>query len=269
MQGPTEAHWAPIKGTLQSRQVPQPLRAELRGKLVGRYDGLLLYGSWARGDAEDGSDLDTLVLNFRGLRPDRAGRVSVADYSEAELRDVSETLFGYHLVRDGVILFDRAGQLSTILESIMPPAPGTVKERVRSLTPVLDVSPEDRSVYIEGLTQVARYLLRSALYAEALDHGEPCFSVREIAERKQDPGVAVVLSSHASVRPAASPAVFDDLQVRLSTVIGPLLPNPYGDLHALIEGAWEGNRELSNFATLALSDGTDELPYDELQKVTL
>lgn len=254
---------------MHSSQVPPALRAELRGKLAGRFDGLLLYGSWARGDADGRSDLDTLVLNFSGIRPDRAGRVSVAKYNEVELNDASETLFGYHLVRDGVILLDRSGQLSTILGNILPPAPGAVTERVRLLAPVLDVSADDGGKYIEGLTQVARYLLRSALYAEALDQGAPCFSVREIAERKQDPDLATVLSSHEAVRPAASAAVFSDLRARLTTVIGPLPLNTFGDLHGLIEGAWECYRELSNFATMALSDGTEELPYDALPKVTL
>jgi predicted nucleotidyltransferase len=221
--GLTDADWEPIEDILQSRLVPPILRAELRGKLAGRYDGLLLYGSWARGDADCESDLDTLLLNFRGMQPDRAGRVSVAKYNDVELANVSETLFGYHLVRDGVILFDRVEQLSRILESIRPPVPRAVTARIRSLSPVLDVSSDDRSKYMEGLTQVARYLLRSALYAEALGQGEPCFSVREIAERKQDPSLAIVLSSHAAVRPAAGSAVLTDLQVRLNTVIGPLL----------------------------------------------
>ena len=267
--GPSGSDWAVIDAALASQEVPSPLRNELREKLAGKFDGLLLYGSWARGDADNQSDLDTLVLNFRGVRPARDGRVSVADYDETELGAVTGTLFGFHLVRDGLILIDRAGDLSTILATIQQPAPKAVIERVRSLTPVLDVSKEDRLEYIEGLTQVARYLLRSALYAEALDHGEPCFSVREIAQRKQDAQLATILSSHEAVRPVANLVVFDDLRARLSTAVGPLLPNTYGDLHGLIEGAWESNRELSNFATLALSDGKDELPYDELPRVTL
>lgn len=267
--GLTDSEWDQIEAALAARHVPPALRSELRAKLSGRYDGLLLYGSWARGDADGDSDLDTLVLNFRGIRPSRGGRVSVADYDDTSLCDVNKTLFGFHLVRDGLILFDPASRLAEILAGIEAPLPGAVIDRVRSLTPVLDISNKDLDRYIEGLGQVARYLLRSALYAEALDAGEPCFSVREIADRKSDPDLATVLSSHETVRPTASPAVFHDLTARLASVIGPLLPNPYGDLHGLIEGSWKHERELSNFATLALSDGRDELPYDELPKVTL
>src|SRR6478752_7201377 len=100
MQGPTDADWARIEHTLQSRHVPPVFCADLRGKLSGRYDGLLLYGSWARGDATDDSDLDALALNFIGMQPDRGGRVGLAHYNEVQLRAVSGTLFGYHLVRD-------------------------------------------------------------------------------------------------------------------------------------------------------------------------
>ena len=267
--GPTDSVWAGIDATLRLRHVPLTFRNELRSKLTGKFDGLLLYGSWARGDAGEHSDLDTLVLNLRGNRPAPEGHVSVADYDEVELRAASGTLFGYHLVRDGLILVERSGCLSRILATIEPPAPGAVTERVRSLTPVLDVSTDDREKYISGLTKVARYLLRSALYAEALDHGEPCFSVREIAQRKNDAQLAAVLSSHELIRPAADSTVFNHLCDNLGKVVGPLLPNSYGDLHGLIEGAWADNQELSNFATLALSDGKDELPYDELPKVTL
>jgi hypothetical protein len=137
------------------------------------------------------------------------------------------------------------------------------------LTPVLDVSEMDRRKYMEGLTQVGRYLLRTAMYAQALDEGRPCFSVREIADRNRDPALVAVLSSHLTVRPAASLEVFEDLRGRLAAVLGTLAPNQYGTLHGLIEGSWTNNPELSNFATLALASEGDELPYDELPRVTL
>lgn len=263
------ADWQALEAALTARGVPPTLRTELRGRLAGRYDGLLLYGSWARGDAGVDSDLDVLALNYLGTFPREEGRVSLARYTSSELSDMSGTLFGFHLTRDGVILRDRNAQLSRILRTIQSPEPGSVISRIRSLTPVLDVSSEDRSRYIEGLTRVARYLLRSALYAEAIDQGEPSFSVREIAQRKDDPDLVGVLSSHVGVHPPASDAVFEDLRLRLAALIGPLNSNPYGGLHELIEGAWRSDRDLSSFATLALSDDGREHLYEELPKVTL
>lgn len=267
--GLADPEWQPIAEALIRHGIPALLRSELRTKLSGRYDGLLLYGSWARGDANEGSDLDILVLNFSGLAAGGHGQVNIAKYSVAQLKDLSGTLFGFHLARDGLVLFDPDGILGPAVAGIEPPPSGSVVARVRSLSQVLDVAAEDRAKYLEGLTKVARYLLRSALYALALDEGEPCFSVREIAERRHDPALASILSSHADVRPEASKEVFDDLCRRLAELVGPLARNPYGDLHGLIEGAWTVNRDLSNFATLALADDADELPYDELPKVTL
>jgi hypothetical protein len=267
--GLDDAQWTPIDDALRKRGVPQDLRDELRSRLLGTSDGLLLYGSWARGDADADSDLDVLALNYKGVAPPAGGGVSIALYTDLDLSAASGTLFGYHLVRDGRIIIDERDRLATVLSEINPPAPGTVIARIRSLAAVLDVPPADRAEYIEGLTQVARYLLRSAMYAEALDQNQPCFSVREIAERVGDPSLAVVLSSHKTVRPPASDELFDDLLGRLTATVGELDQNPYGDLHGLIEATWETNRDLSNFGTLALSKGEDDLPYDELPKVIL
>ncbi len=260
--------WAAIQTVLASSGVPMRLQLELKQKLDGTFDGLLLYGSWARGDADDSSDLDVIALGHTGPELEFGGDVSLSRYSEDELLKASGTLFGFHLARDGQVLFERDGRLSRILANLQAPEPGRVLARIRSLTPVLDVPAKDEGEYVEGLTQVARYLVRSALYAEALDEGQPCFSVREIAARKDDAALATVLSSHSTVRPSASPSVLADLRRRLIHVIGPLQANKYGDLHGLIEGAWEGDRDLSNFATLALGQD-DELPYDELPKVVL
>ncbi len=55
-----------IRSLLASLGVPTHLHVELQEKLAGTCDALLLYGSWARGDADQASDLDVLALNFKG-----------------------------------------------------------------------------------------------------------------------------------------------------------------------------------------------------------
>jgi len=266
----TSLAWPSIDDRLSGLGVPSTLRAELRSEVIGNWLAMLLYGSWARGDANAESDIDVLLLDAgSNLQSRRHEHISVARYGIRDVSNLSGTLFGYHLVRDGLVLHDTDDQLAGALASIEAPEPGSVISRVRSLAAVLDVSEADRGKYIEGLTKVGRYLLRTALYAQALDAGRPCFSVREIAERKHDPALVYVLSSHAAVRPAASLEVFSELCGRLAAAVGQLAPNAYGSLHGLIEESWTHDRELSNFATLILAGEEDELPYDELPRVTL
>lgn len=263
--------WKSVDRKLADLGVPASLRRDAGARLRAQeFQAALLYGSWARGDADSTSDLDVLLVGVgSGPVVVRNESVSIARYSPEDLRALSGTLFGFHLARDGVLLYDTNYQLAHAIAAIKPPAPGAIIARARALALALDVSEGDRREYIEGLTKVARYLLRTAMYAQALDAGRPCFSVRELAIRNSDPALVAALSSHESVRPAANAAVFNDLRGRLAAVVGDLPPNPYGSLHRLIEESWSGDRELSSFATLILADEGDELPYDELPRVTL
>ena len=265
------AVWEAVEEKLIGLQVPSPFREELRKKATGDWQAMLLYGSWARGDADADSDLDVLVIHADTHYPSIGdGQVSLARYDSRDVVALSGTLFGFHLARDGIVLHDTNRQLASALAAIQPPPPpGAIIARVRSLACVLDVSDTDHHDYIEGLTKVGRYLLRTAMYAQALDEGRPCFSVRELAARSGDLALVAVLSSHELVRPAASLEVFDDIRRRLAAVIGELPSNPHGTLHELIEGSWTDSKELSNFATLVLAGDDDELPYDELPRVTL
>lgn len=266
---PNDPEWQIIEDVLRQRNVPQDLRGKLRAALWGDFESLLLYGSWARGDAHAKSDLDILVLNHSGTISRVGGEVSLSSYSAEQLQQASGTLFGHHLARDGVVIVDPNGTLAKILVDLEKPIPSILLARIRELTPVLDPYPSELLQYIEGLTQVARYLLRSSLYAEALDQGQPCYSVQEIAQRKREPALALILSSHKSIRPKATVEGFEDLRRRLADILGDLKRNHFGGMYGLIEGAWMLDRDLSNLATLALSNGRTDLPYDELPKVVL
>lgn len=253
---------------LRERDVPDALIDEAWPIVEGPALGMLLYGSWARRDAGTFSDLDLLLLSDVRSGTRTTGKVSVTFYSSTQLREAHRTLYGMHLARDGCILHDSAGELSRILSTFTGPDPEDLLRRVRELGIILDVTSNDRLKYLFGLTQVARYLLRTATYALALKDGEPCFSVDELARRFRQPELANLLSSHPGVYPEPTIEVLADLTGRLTSAVGSLPVNPYSSLHALIVATSVADPDVSHLATFAL--GNDEsLPYSEIPKVVL
>lgn len=253
---------------LREFEVPDALIDEAWTIVKGRALGVLLYGSWARRDASALSDLDLLLLSDVRRRAGMSDKVSVSLYSSAQLREAHQTLYGMHLVRDGIILHDSAGELERILSTFSPPAPDDLLRRVREFGVILHVTSEDRLQYLPGLAQVARYLLRTATYALALQDGDPCFSIGKLAVRFNQPELATLLSSHPGVYPQPTLEMLVDLTDRLTFAVGPLPANPYGSLHALIVATSVTDPDVSHLATFAL--GADEsLPYSEIPKVVL
>ncbi|MCG8918594.1 nucleotidyltransferase domain-containing protein [Actinokineospora sp. PR83] len=253
---------------MNAQNVPTELSVRAWSAVEGKCTGALLYGSWARQDAQFHSDLDLLILNWSGLVPKPGPKISVSRYSSAKLLSSNRTLFGMHLSRDSVIFHDPYGDLGAILDSFEPPDPIDLLSRIKKYSMVLDVAEDDLKQYLPGLTQVARYLLRTAIYALALQQGNPCFSLKELAERFETPEYHVILSSHAEIYPSPTSEVFNDLVVRLQKVLGVLPSNPFGSLHGLIVGMSSTERDVSNLGTFAL--GSDEsLPYDEIERIVL
>lgn len=256
-----------FKRQLTAIGVPGPLIDEAWNIVAGPALGVLVYGSYARQTAGANSDLDILLLSDVRSATAESDRVSVALYTSAQLRDARQTLYGMHLARDGVILHDNYGALNDILSAFTPPDPDQLLARVRDFGVILDVTDRERSAYLPGLVQVARYLLRTATYALALRDGNPCFSVEELAIRFGQPELASLLSSHPGVYPEPTPEVLSDLIDRLSAAVGPL-PRHRHSLHALIVATSVSDPDLSHLATFALgADST--LPYTEIPKVVL
>ncbi|WP_433471267.1 nucleotidyltransferase domain-containing protein [Saccharomonospora azurea] len=253
---------------LQEREVPEELIHEAWGIVRGLALGLLLYGSYARREAKEHSDLDLLLLSDERPGIPTPGKVSVTFYSTTQLRKAQRTLYGMHLSRDGIILHDSCGELTRIMSTFSPPDPTQLLRRVQEFAMILDVTNDERLRYLAGLTQVARYLLRTATYALALHDGAPCFSVEELSIRFRQPELSTLLSSHSNVAPEPTSELLSDLISRLKATVGPLPKNPYGSLHALIVGMSTEDSDISHLATFAL--GTDEaLPYSEIPKVIL
>lgn len=102
---------------------------------VPEVEAAAVYGSVARGDSEDHSDIDLLLLvpaSQKRVVYDRLyeelvarfPKVSITLYTRGELQFLRavKSLFVLHLSRESLILFDRAGKLSSLLENFEPRA---------------------------------------------------------------------------------------------------------------------------------------------------
>ena len=113
---------------------------ELASLLVKRYPGIdavLLFGSVARGDANEWSDIDLMVTSsdpnltpeqLQQVLSERDEKVSLVYYPTSGFRKLYDerALFIAHLKKEGVVLYDRLDLLKTVL--------------TRPFVPVVDVA---------------------------------------------------------------------------------------------------------------------------------
>jgi hypothetical protein len=260
------------RAALRSVGVTEPEIADFEKRVDTPTRGLLLYGSRARGDYLDHSDFDVLRLARGDFHTYKVRRLSVSAYTAEQLAGASGTLFGTHLLRDGRVLFDPAGELAEALSRIAPATPDALLATVRRYSMILDLPASERSGHLPGLVRLTRYLLRTAVYARAMLQGKPCFSVRELAIRFDDPALTTLLASDPDLLAPASLALLDELTSRLVAIVGPLPHNRFGSLAAIATGMWDEDRNLAALAVRAGSedeDDGDNLDYSDLPKVLL
>ena len=258
-----------VSDELARLAVPSDLIESTLSTLPEQTRAILVYGSRARGDFLIHSDLDLLAIVPRPTHSRKHDGANVTCYTAEQLLHASKTLFGMHIRRDGIVIADTDGELHEILQNFEDPDPSTLIRRVRHYSSILDSAKTDRGQYLSGLCRLARFLLRTAIYAQALDEGSPCFSVRELAERLAEPALATLLASNPDVVGEATLQQLDDLCMRLRIAVGSAPSTPYLSLMTLVVGEWDSDRECASLALLAMTDDHVELDYSQLANVFL
>jgi hypothetical protein len=231
------------------------------------FTALFLYGSHARGDAKDTSDVDILQVTPVHTAPYTIRSFNITCYTFEQLMRLAGRggLFARHLVEEAVPLDDPHDILGALKSAyVATQTYDGVRKEVCGCAPLLDVAECKFNENIEGLSSLASYLIRTYLYALAFERGARSFAMDHILGLLGQKRAGVVLSSlkdHNFSAFVAARKLFEELT-------GVTCLCMEGSLEAFIVNA-SAHNELAGILGLRLLARGRPFTYDALKDLEL
>src|ERR1700731_4433477 len=188
------------------------------GAIKPPFTALFLYGSHARGDAQETSDVDILQVTPTHTAPYTVGRVNVTCYTLEQLLRLARQggLFARHLIEEALPLADADDVLGVLKSAYVRPLDyDVVKREVCGCAPLLDVADSQFNENADGLSSLVSYLIRTYLYATAFDRQAKSFAMGHVLDLLGQQRAGSILSNVRSQRSvsafAAARAFFEEL----------------------------------------------------------
>lgn len=230
------------------------------------FAALFLYGSHARGDAEESSDVDVLQVTPTHTAPYTVGRVNVTCYTAGQLLRIARRggLFARHIIHEALPITDPHDILGTTRAAYVPPSDYLgVKRQVSECAPLLDIVEAEFIENAEGLSSLASYLIRTYLYATAFDQGATSFAMGHVLDILGQHRAATIL---ANVRSQRSFPTFAAARTFFEELTGRICLRTERSLDAFIVNA-SAHNELAMILGLRLLARGRPFTYDALKEV--
>ena len=230
------------------------------------FSALFLYGSHARGDAREASDVDIVQVTPTHTAPYAVGRVNVTCYTFEQLLRLARQggLFARHLVKEALPIADPHDLLGALKSAYIRPLDyHRVKWEVCGCAPLLDVADSEFSENADGLSSLASYLIRTYLYATAFDHGAKSFAMGHVLDLLGQQRASSILSNARSQR---SISAFATARTFFEEITGAICQRKEGSLEAFVVNASADN-ELAMILGLRLLARGRTFTYDALLDV--
>jgi hypothetical protein len=171
------------------------------------------------------------------------------------------SLFVLHLRLEGQILRDPDGLLRTCLEEYI--APHSYDSYYAALRVLLNLLAVGKAEYVQrwgALHDLLVFILRSTLYAQYADKGQPTFSMRRILERERSRELTAALD----LRRATSPDFDRFVRSRrlAEHMLNTTAVNRFGTIEALITNYADSHPLMVAFGLRVLANEGFELTYD-------